>query len=90
MGRKAKPMPLWTSRTKGLDEKAISRRVTASRTVKAMPRRRAVRLARRLVIGVDRRPGGSARRAGVRLGDEDAVHVVELLEDDARCRARRR
>ena len=32
IGRKAKPMPLWTSRTSGLPEKAMSTSVTRPRT----------------------------------------------------------
>ncbi len=33
MGRKAKPMPFWSSRTPGLEENAIIRSVAASSTM---------------------------------------------------------
>jgi hypothetical protein len=64
IGRNANPTPLCSSRTAGFDENAMSTRVTARSTVKAMLRRRAVRVARRELIG---------RSWSVMIGGHDAA-----------------
>ena len=97
IGRKAKPTPFWTSRTTGFDEKAISSSVDHEQDDEGD--RSAAGDSGGEERGHRSAYGGSAlgrgrprlaRRPRVRLGDEDAVHRVELLEDDARCRGRRR
>ena len=77
-------MPLWTSRTVGFDENAMSITEISSSTRNANPRRRVARVATtELTAGSDQGDATlrSARRPEVRLGDEDARHRVHILED---------
>ena len=68
--------PLWTSRTVGFDENAMSITEIRSSTRNANPRRRVARVATTELTAASDQVGPtlrSARRPKVRLGDEDAV-----------------